>query len=302
MAGKLQDKSRETFRILRQLKRGPLFIFILVILFSLPSHAATIREVRQNTERVKSIEPPFQFAVLGDSRDGDSVYGQLIQKILERKPHFIIHTGDMVRIPDAKKWNTFFDLCKPIDIPFFPVVGNHDVGYVPKAEEMYRKQFSLPEGKPYYAFQTGEVLFVILDSEKGKGKILDDQWAWLEDQLSSFDKKFKLVFIHRPLFLPIDSFKQGKAMDRYIPERDRLHQLFLKKGVMAVFAGDDHRYDRREKDKILYVITGGAGAPLSALKDRGGYYHYVWVSVHKEKMEGEVMDLEGRATDRFMIE
>jgi hypothetical protein len=24
---------------------------------------------------------------------------------------------------------------------------------------------------------------------------------------------------------------------------------------------DDHRYDRREKDDILYIITGGGGAP-----------------------------------------
>ena len=143
---------------------------------------------------------------------------------------------------------------------------------------------------------------MILDSEKGKGKIVDEQWSWLEDILSSSNEKFKLVFIHRPLFLPMDSFKTGRAMDKYPVERDRLHQLFMKTGVKAVFAGDDHRYDRTERSDILYIITGGGGAPIYAFKDSGGYFHFVWVSVLWGRMEGEVVDLDGQIQDRFVIE
>ena len=58
--------------------------------------------------------------------------------------------------------------------------------------------------------------------------------------------------------------------------------------------------------KILEIISrrknGGGGAPLSAFKERGGYFHYVWMSVQREKMEGEVVDLEGQIQDRFVIE
>jgi hypothetical protein len=100
----------------------------------------------------------------------------------------------------------------------------------------------------------------------------------------------------------MDSLKIGKAMDKYIFDRDELHRLFSKTGVKAVVAADDHRYDRREKDKILYLITGGGGAPIYALKDRGGYFHYVWISVEGGRMEGEVVDLEGQVRDRFVIE
>jgi hypothetical protein len=39
--------------------------------------------------------------------------------------------------------------------------------------------------------------------------------------------------------------------------RDELHQLFLRNKVKAVFEADDHRYDRREEDGILYLIFGG---------------------------------------------
>ena len=90
-------------------------------------------------------------------------------------------------------------------------------------------------------------------------------------------------------------------MDKYPLERDNLHRLFLRTKVKGVFAGDDHRYDRREKEGILYFISGGGGAPLTSLKERGGYFHYIWVSVQKGKVEGEVVDLGGEIQDRFVI-
>jgi len=275
----------------------------LILLFiPLPSFPGSIREVSQNIERVKSIELPLQFAVIGDSRDGEKVYTQLLQRILERGPAFVIHLGDMIAKPHEKEWKAFFEMSQRIDLPFFPVVGNHDVGDTRRGEEMYRKQFHLPGGRPYYAFRAGGVLFVVLDSEKGKGRIIDEQWAWLEEVLSSSSDRFKLIFLHRPLFLPMESFKLGRGMDKHPFDRDNLHRLFTKTGVKIVFAADDHRYDRREKNQILYVITGGGGAPIYALKDRGGFFHYVWVSVQGGKMEGEVVDLDGQIQDRFVAE
>jgi predicted phosphodiesterase len=279
-----------------------LLLFGVVLLIAFPSYGRSIKEVNQSIKQVQSIEPPFQFAVVGDSRDGEKVYTQLMRRILERRPHFLIHLGDMISKPHGKEWQAFFEVSKQVDLPFFPVVGNHDVGTTTLGEEIYRKQFSLPEGKTYYAFRAGGVLFVILDSEKGMGRIINEQWSWLEGILSSSKETFKLVCIHRPLFLPTDSLKTGRAMDKFPLERDNLHQLFFKAKVKAVFAGDDHRYDRREKDGILYLISGGGGAPLTSFKERGGYFHYVWISVQKEKIEGEVMDLEEQVQDRFVIE
>lgn len=282
--------------------RKGLTLSLLLFLIPFISFAASIKEVSQNIERVKSIEPPFRFALIGDSQEGKKVYGRLVQRILERTPNFIIHLGDMITRPSEKEWKEFIKISMAIDVPFFPVVGNHDVGVTLQGEEIYRKQFILPEGRTYYAFRAGGCLFVVLDSEKGKGKIADEQWSWLEDILSSSNEKFKLVFIHRPLFLPLDSFKTGRAMDKYPIERDRLHQLFIKTGVKAVFAGDDHRYDRTKRDDIFYIITGGGGAPIYTFKDSGGYFHFVWVSVLRGKMKGEVVDLDGQIQDQFVIE
>jgi len=284
----------------RLIKR--LAFLLILLLISSPVYAASIREVIKNIERVQSIAPPFYFAVIGDSRDGEKVYTQLIQRILERKPNLIVHLGDMITKPREKEWKAFFEISKTIDLPFFPVIGNHETGNTRLGEEMYRKQFHLPEGKTYYAFQAGGGLFIILDSEKGRGRIIDDQWLWLENLLSTSKERFKFVFLHRPLFPPMDSLKTGKAMDKYPSDRDELHQLFSRTGVTAVFTADDHRYDRREKDKIPYFITGGGGAPIYTFKDQGGYFHYVWISVERGRIEGEVVDFEGQIQDRFVIE
>jgi 3',5'-cyclic AMP phosphodiesterase CpdA len=289
-------------QVFRRAKRKRALTFSLVfVLIHVLCHAGSIRDVSQSVERVKSIEPPLQFAVIGDSRDGEKVYVRLIQKILDRKPHFIIHVGDMITRPGEKEWKGFFEISKMIEIPFFPVVGNHDVGNTLRGEEMYRKQFILPKDQTFYAFQTGRCLFVILDSEKGKGKIIDHQWSWLEDTLTSSHESSKLAFLHRPLFLPMDSLKLGKGMDKDPFARDNLHALFKRTKVKAIFAGDDHRYDRMENDQILYIITGGGGAPIYALKDMGGYFHYVWVSIQQGRVEGEVVDLDGQIKDRFVI-
>jgi acid phosphatase type 7 len=278
-----------------------LLLFGAVLFLSFPSYAASIKEVDKAVKQVQSIESPFQFAIIGDSRDGEKVYTRLIGKILERSPQFIIHLGDMVSRPNVKEWDPFFEISKPIQVPFFPVVGNHDVG-TSKGEEIYLKQFLLPDRKTYYAFEAGNSLFIILDSEKGKERIIGEQRSWLDHILTSSKAPLKLIFIHRPFFPPIDSFKLGRAMDRHPSDRDDLHRLFLRTGVKAVIAADDHRYDRTQQDNILYLISGGGGAPLYNLKDNGGYFHYIWVSVQTGKMEGEVIDLEGKTKDKFVIE
>ena len=47
---------------------GFLFLFGVFFFIGFPSYAGSIREVSRNMKQVQFIEPPFQFALIGDSR------------------------------------------------------------------------------------------------------------------------------------------------------------------------------------------------------------------------------------------
>ena len=72
---------------------------------------------------------------------------------------------------------------------------------------------------------------------------------------------------------------RGDSLDRYPRFRDTLHQLFVQQNVTCVFEGHEHLYNRQERDGVVYVITGGGGAPLYANELKGGFYHYLRVDV-----------------------
>jgi hypothetical protein len=48
--------------------------------------AGSIREVKENVERVQSIELPCQFAVIGDNEDGERIYLRLMSSLIGRNP------------------------------------------------------------------------------------------------------------------------------------------------------------------------------------------------------------------------
>ncbi|MDH3456429.1 MAG: hypothetical protein OER90_06265, partial [Gemmatimonadota bacterium] len=75
-----------------------------------------------------------------------------------------------------------------MSVPFFQVVGNHDMDYEGRTDEASTATFSRHFGPRYYSFNRGAVHYVILDDVfwHGAGYIgyLDaDQLAWLEADL-----------------------------------------------------------------------------------------------------------------------
>jgi len=133
----------------------------------------------------------------------------MIQKILGRKPDFIIHLGDMVRKPDAKLWDSFFELSEPIGVPFFPVVGI-TMCYPPaRGRRPTESGSSFPK--------TGRIIaFVLMGLLRdlgfggGAGEASERSRDWLEQQISSSKEAFKLMFLHRPLFLPSTVSRKGR--------------------------------------------------------------------------------------------
>ena len=75
-------------------------------------------------------------------------------------------------------------------IPFFQVLGNHDMDYNKGGDEMSDKAFKTTYGPSYYSFNRGQVHYVVMDdvlylgSDRNyKGSITQQQLDWLQKDL-----------------------------------------------------------------------------------------------------------------------
>jgi predicted MPP superfamily phosphohydrolase len=279
------------------------FILVFIILFAAGSvFSAQDQQIQQKLAQLEKLPARFSFVVTGDNRSGDDTYKKLVSIAVDRKPDFIINTGDMITTPgNLEQWAAFWEMSKPIKVPYFLTVGNHDIdSRIASTQKVYVEQVDLPGNELYYSFIAGNSLFVILDSCQDYRKITGDQLKWLEGVLKNSSAKHKFVFVHHPLYPEKNRGKHhGNSLDRYPKERDDLQALFVKHKVTMVFTGHEHLYLRKNIDGITHVITGGGGAPLYASEIEGGFNHFVQVTVDNDKVNAQVVDIDGKMRDKF---
>lgn len=168
------------------------------------------------------------------------------------KVRFGVFLGDMLqRVTPADIEAFRFTLGSRVSVPLFNAIGNHDAG-----NNLYHKEFG---SQTYYSFQYGSELFVVLDAEKDKGKIIGEQKAFLirEIEKAKADAKIRNIFLftHRvvwavdhPIYKVIVPFVNG-------PD---IHQ----KGSSNFFT-DFVPLLRDWKEKGVYVIAGDVGTAWS---------------------------------------
>ncbi len=280
------------------------FAVLLWIALAAASFAAQDQQIQHKLAALEKIWGKFTFVVLGDNRSGDDTYRKIVAMVMDRKPDFIVNTGDVITTPGNKQeWAKFWELSKPVTVPYFLAVGNHDAHpKVPLSEKTYKEEVDLPGNELYYSFVAGNSLFIILDSfmHSQEKMIVGEQLKWLEALLSKSQQKHKFVFLHHPLYTDLGKgHHAADSLDKYPESRDRLEALLAKYKVDAVFAGHEHYYEKRMVDGFLHIITGGGGAPMYDKEEYGGFNHFVQVTVDGNKVTGEVVDVKGKVRDKF---
>lgn len=225
-------------------------------------------------------EGEWTFIVYGDTRGGYDVHQKLARFMsrVEPKPLGAYCVGDMITKPgDLTQWYLYWGSARPLElaeIPLYLIKGNHDAKDS-ATTEIYNEQVGYPSNLGHYTKQMRSVLMVILDTEEvGKaGRIGSAQFAWLERVLdsASADNSIQHVIplMHRPLY------PQGSHKGEDLKNAEELHALFQQHSkIKTVMAGHDHMFDKFEKDDIIYVETGGGGAPLN----QGEYYHFIKIT------------------------
>jgi 3',5'-cyclic AMP phosphodiesterase CpdA len=151
--------------------------------------------------------------------------------------------------------------------------GNHDL----VAKRVYKPHyFHGLFGTDNGSILLGDLRLVFLNT--AWGALPDEQFAWLEATLSAAHSGRTLVFCHKPLFDPREG--QSYAIE-HKPDAEKLHDMFCRHQVTAVFSGHIHTLLHSECDGIHYIISGGGGSKLKTDEDA---HHYLWLSGNSESL------------------
>jgi len=216
---------------------------------------------------------------------------------------FLVNVGDLVEAgQDYNHWNNWYLAAQGVieTIPVMPVQGNHETynaGWTApdgSTTEPYEwvQQFKLPQNGPTglkgqcYSWDYGNVHFSVVDSqydeevmeEKGYGRFsgklstpanpmgnsfLSSQVTWLDNDLKSTQKLFKVVFFHKTPYYNKLNRSNEIIKAAFTPIIDKYH-------VDVVFNGHDHGISRTypinndsfvnsPSDGTVYYVTGRSG-------------------------------------------
>jgi len=251
----------------------------------------------------------FDFIVFGDTRlatPGEPL-PDAFKRILEEarliRPDFLVHTGDLVLIygGDEKAEKEEYDrvdaFITNLEHRGYFTPGSHDYSS-PQALSNFKKLTN--QSKDYFSFDYKGAGFIILNTElPGQvGRVTGEQREWLEQELETRkDYPEVFVFLHRPLFTPERTYRESNGSWKpqsnfYASDKERkdLVSLFVKYKVSAVFSGHQNLYYRNDYQGVPFITIGGSGASFSAPVDKGGFFHYMIVSVTKKDINFNLME------------
>ncbi len=265
---------------------------------------------------------PFSFVVYGDSREVSSdAKDILLRQILEERPSFFVHVGDLVYSGEEHQWKIFDFFHGDImssGIPFYPALGNHEycvrtepgseavTSFPPDPEdqlEHYFARFPHLGNRRWYSFRYGNSLFVVLDtnSEYGEGS---PQHTWLLKTLQDASPRFLFVAFHHP---PYSATTRKRSAEQFLASIFE-GRLYGEEGGYRkpdiVFCGHAHTYENHLERGIRYIVTGGGGAKLL---DSSSRHHYCHMTVYEQSVVFVAKSLDTRTgewevTDNFTIE
>ncbi len=148
-------------------------------------------------------------------------------------------------------------------VPFFQVVGNHDLDQAARSDEASTTTFSRHFGPTYYSFDRGSVHYVVLDDVfwHGAGYIgyLDArQLAWLEADLAHVEPgRPVVVMLHIPV-LGSGHLRAGRdrpELAESVANREALYRL-LEPFAAHVLAGHTHENDHGFEGGVHEHVAG----------------------------------------------
>jgi hypothetical protein len=253
----------------------------------------------------------FRVAISGDARGSYESWGTIVAAMDSFDPDFFMFSGDMVDLgPDQGEWDAFFDAAGDVFArrPLLPAHGNHEFLAV-----NYFAQFSLPGNEEWYNIRFGDLSMVSLnDTVRDFDHVEFDAVALMNQAFGENPGGWKVAMHHQPIYSTCTTHGSYEGLREVWEPAFDAHEVHL------VFAGHNHIYERSVpirageqvpvEDGTIYVVSGGAGAPLYEESDAEWFgdvanpvEHFVIADFTATEATLTAYDLAGNVIDTFVV-
>lgn len=165
------------------------------------------------------------------------------------------------------------------NIPAWPVYGNHDA-----RRWSFFDIFTFPDKaqsggvasgtEHYYAFDYGQVHFVVLDSHDADRSRQGAMAKWLRRDLKANQLPWVITLFHHPPYSKgsHDSDNSGDSRGRMVDMRNNILPILEQGGVDLVLAGHSHMYERSYLIDCQYDLSNTIQASMMLSDDKQRYY------------------------------
>ena len=232
----------------------------------------------------------INFYVFGDSQGYQGGVEQIVATANLDRPNFIFHCGDLTPFGQENQYQAIKAVLDQSVVPVYTTEGNHDIK--DGGDQFYQEYF----GTSTYSFDLGPAHFTVFNTSSGD--VSNQEFTWLEQDLSQTEADFRFVFTHIPPFDP----RTGENHTLFNSTiSTQLMTLFETYDVDVVFTGHIHMYNETVINGVRYVITGGAGASLYADEEHGGIYHYMNITLNEGALTIEPVLLDSPSLPRDSV-
>ncbi|MDA1052209.1 MAG: calcineurin-like phosphoesterase family protein [Planctomycetota bacterium] len=177
-----------------------------------------------------------------DQKEVDYIAHDVVEELIGTDASFGVTLGDIV-FDDLDVFVPLNKTVALIGIPWYNVIGNHDINLDAQGDQQSDETFERFYGPAYYSFDYGQVHFVVLDDIQwfhptpgGKGQyrggLGEEQMTFVRNDLAMLpDEQLVVLMMHIPL---VD-----------VHDRAELYRLIEKRPFCISISGHTHHHEHR---------------------------------------------------------
>jgi acid phosphatase type 7 len=245
----------------------------------------------------------------------------LVNQIAKEHPAAVIMNGDVPLAGNvANDYAVFHSETKvwrDLHLHVFATLGNHEFRGAPEpALENWWNAFPEMRNRRWYSAQLGSRVYLIALDSDAPLVPGSDQARWLEKQIDGLAASidFVIVTLHHP---PVADIQQHIEVDHNPRPNEIALRDYLSKAAQTchasflVSAGHIHNYERAVVDGVMYLVSGGGGAPPYFVERTPEdlyksmlfpNYHYVKLTVEKDRLHADMYRVENPEVENLTVE